>query len=102
MLALKGALELLTPLLLGAVLGLVSAPILVRFAGPSSLIEPGAYRSAILLVTGSLGYIATFSLIARSESDAWIAAAFGIIPLAVGLGFFLDYALIRRDLHRVS
>jgi len=59
-------------------------------------------RSAILLVTGSLGYIATFSLIARSESDAWIAATFGIIPLAVGLGFFLDYALIRRDLHRAS
>jgi hypothetical protein len=27
-----------------------------------------------------------------------VAAAFGIIPLAVGLGFFLDYTLIRRDL----
>jgi len=56
-------------------------------------------RSGILLVFGALGYIATFSLIARVESDAWVAAAFGIIPLAVGLGFFLDSALIRRDLH---
>ena len=56
-------------------------------------------RSGILLVAGSLGYIATFALIARVESDAWVAAAFGIIPLAVGLGFFLDSALIRRDLH---
>jgi hypothetical protein len=56
-------------------------------------------RSGILLVTGALGYIATFSLIARSEPDAWTAAAFGIIPLAIGLGFFLDAVLIRRDLH---
>ena len=56
-------------------------------------------RSGILLVAGALGYIATFALIARVESDAWMAAAFGIIPLSVGLGFFLDSALIRRDLH---
>jgi hypothetical protein len=56
-------------------------------------------RSGILLVTGSLGYMLTFALIARAESDAWIAAAFGIIPLSVGLGYFLDSALIRRDLH---
>jgi hypothetical protein len=56
-------------------------------------------RSGILLVAGSLGYIATFALIARVESDAWVATAFGIIPLCVGLGFFLDSALIRRDQH---
>ena len=56
-------------------------------------------RSGILLVTGALGYMLTFALVARVESDAWIAAAFGIIPLSVGLGFFLDSALIRRDLH---
>jgi hypothetical protein len=55
-------------------------------------------RAGILLVTGALGYIATFALIARSESDAWIAATFGIIPLAIGLGFFVDAYLIRRDL----
>ncbi|MGA8867465.1 MAG: DUF6249 domain-containing protein [Candidatus Sulfotelmatobacter sp.] len=54
-------------------------------------------RSGILLVAGALGYIATFVLIGRMEPDALIAAAFGIIPLAVGLGFFVDYALIRRD-----
>jgi hypothetical protein len=56
-------------------------------------------RSGILLVTGALGYMLTFALIARVESDAWIAAAFGIIPLSVGLGFFVDSALISRDLH---
>ena len=55
-------------------------------------------RSGILLVTGALGYMLTFALIARIESDAWVAAAFGIIPLSIGLGFFVDSALIRRDL----
>ena len=54
-------------------------------------------RSGILLVAGALGYIATFALIGRVEPDATIAATFGIIPLAVGLGFFVDHALIRRD-----
>lgn len=54
-------------------------------------------RSGILLVTGAIGYIVTFALIARVESDAWMAAAFGVIPLSVGLGFFVDSAMIRRD-----
>ena len=56
-------------------------------------------RSGILLVTGALGYMLTFALIARADSDAWLAAAFGIITLSVGLGFFVDAALIRRDQH---
>jgi len=55
-------------------------------------------RWGILLVFGSLGYFIAFSLIARVEPDAHVAAAFGIIPFAVGLGFFLDSVLIRRDL----
>jgi len=54
-------------------------------------------RSGILLSSGALGYMATFALIARVEPDAWVAAAFGVIPLALGIGFFLDSALIRRD-----
>jgi hypothetical protein len=54
-------------------------------------------RSGILLVAGALGYIATFVLIGRVEPDATIAATFGVIPLAVGVGFFVDHALIRRD-----
>jgi len=56
-------------------------------------------RSGILLTAASLGYMITFALISRYEHDAWVAGAFGIIPLTVGLGFFLDSALIRRDLH---
>jgi hypothetical protein len=54
-------------------------------------------RSGILLVAGAIGYMLTFTLIARVEPDAWVASAFGAIPLALGLGFFLDSALIRRD-----
>lgn len=56
-------------------------------------------RSGILLVCASVGYTIAFGLIARVEPDAWVAAAFGVIPFAIGLGFFLDSALIRRDLH---
>ena len=55
-------------------------------------------RVGILLVTGALGYMIAFALIARVESNAWVATAFGVIPLTIGLGFFLDSALIRRDL----
>ncbi|MGB8918632.1 MAG: DUF6249 domain-containing protein [Candidatus Sulfotelmatobacter sp.] len=54
-------------------------------------------RSGILLVAGAIGYIVTFILIGRQEPEAMIAATFGVIPLAIGLGFFVDYALIRRD-----
>lgn len=54
-------------------------------------------RSGILLVSTAIGYTATFALIARVEHDAWIAASFGIIPLAIGIGFFLDSVLVKRD-----
>jgi hypothetical protein len=56
-------------------------------------------RSGILLISGALGYMATFALIARVQPDAWIAASFGIIPLALGAGFFVDSAMVRRDMH---
>ena len=53
--------------------------------------------SGILLVAGAIGYIVTFVLIGRVQPDAMMAATFGVIPLAIGLGFFVDHALIRRD-----
>jgi hypothetical protein len=55
-------------------------------------------RSGILLTAGAIGFIATFALIGRFDHDAWIAGYFGIIPLALGVGFFLDAFLVRRDL----
>ena len=56
-------------------------------------------RAGILLVSGAAGYIATFGLIAslQADRDIWSAAALGIIPLAVGIGYFLDWTMIRRD-----
>ena len=71
--------------------------------GVSVAIEPDlneagrSRRWGILLTAASLGYIACCAMIGRVEPDAWRAAAFGIIPLAIGLGFFVDFALIRRD-----
>jgi len=57
-------------------------------------------RSGILLVAGALGYMATFAVISSYEHDAWVAGSFGIIPFTIGLGFFLDSVLIRRDLRQ--
>jgi uncharacterized protein DUF6249 len=54
-------------------------------------------RAGILLVSAALGYTITFALVARVEPDAWVAASFGVLPFAIGLGFFLDSALVRRD-----
>jgi hypothetical protein len=48
-----------------------------------------------------LGFRITFGLIAQMahQPETWVAASFGILPLAVGLGYFLDWTLIRGDLH---
>jgi len=54
-------------------------------------------RYGILLVAGAVGWMAAFTIIARIEPDAVMAAAFGAIPFTLGLGYFLDSALIRRD-----
>jgi len=56
-------------------------------------------RAGILLVSGALGFIFTFGLIAQiqADRDIWTVSAIGIIPLAVGVGYFLDWSFIRRD-----
>ena len=54
-------------------------------------------RYGILLLSGAVGYMMAFTIVARYEPDAMIAAAFGAIPFTLGLGYFLDSALIRRD-----
>lgn len=59
-------------------------------------------RWGILLAALSLGYMAMMAIVARSEPDAGKALAVGIVPLAAGLGFLLDFALIRRDLRAVD
>lgn len=55
-------------------------------------------RYGILLASGALGYILCCALMGRANPDAWTAAALGVVPLMIGLGYFVDFALIRRDL----
>ena len=57
-------------------------------------------RAGILLVSGGLGFMAMFAVIAKivGPPETLVAAAFGILPLAVGIGYFLDAALIHREL----
>jgi hypothetical protein len=54
-------------------------------------------RAGILLIAGAVGYMLTFTIIARVEPDALVAAAFGAIPFTLGLGYLLDSTLIRRE-----
>lgn len=54
-------------------------------------------RYGILLIAGAIGYMLTFSILARFDRDALMAAAFGAIPFTLGLGYFIDSALIHRD-----
>ena len=58
-------------------------------------------RAGILLVSGAIGFIITFGLIGQIQADRdfWTTAVLGIIPLAVGIGFFVDWKLIHRDAH---
>lgn len=58
-------------------------------------------KYGILLVCGALGFIATFGAIAgiTHEPETWAAAAFGFIPLAMGIGYFIDFTLSRSEAH---
>ena len=56
-------------------------------------------RWGILCISGAIGYMATFAAIAQvsSERETLAAAAFGFIPLAVGIGYLIDAFLVRRE-----
>lgn len=56
-------------------------------------------RAGILLVSSGLGFILMFAMIARfaNEPETMIGASFGILPLVIGLGYFVDATLLRRD-----
>lgn len=58
-------------------------------------------RNAILLCSGAIGFIATFGAIAgiAHEPETWAVAAFGFIPLAIGIGYFIDFTLTRNEAH---
>ncbi|MFQ5926568.1 MAG: DUF6249 domain-containing protein [Terriglobia bacterium] len=55
-------------------------------------------RAGILLVAAGVGLSTTFWLISLAEPDALVVAAFGVLPVAVGIGYFIDATLVRREL----
>src|SRR6267154_21381 len=57
-------------------------------------------RWGILFVCGGIGFLVALGLIAQieHERETWSAAVLGIIPFAIGVGYFLEFTLIRRDL----
>ena len=61
-------------------------------------------RAGILLVSAGLGFFLMFALIARfsGEPQTMVAASFGVLPLAIGLGYFVDAAMIHRDIAKTS
>ena len=61
-----------------------------------------ARRTGVVLVSIGIGIVLFGSLLAAIERDreTLIVAATGLIPLAIGIGFFVDYALQKRELAR--
>jgi hypothetical protein len=61
-----------------------------------------ARRTGIVLVSTGVGLALFFITLAviLQERDVLSGAAIGIIPLAIGIGFFVDYNLQMRELSR--
>jgi Domain of unknown function (DUF6249) len=61
-----------------------------------------ARRTGIILVSSGIGLILFFLTLSAilHEHDVLAGAAVGLIPLAIGIGFFVDYNLQKRELSR--
>jgi len=61
-----------------------------------------ARRTGIVLVSVGLGIVLFGSVLAiiERDRDTLCVAACGLIPLAIGIGFFVDYHLQKRELAR--
>jgi hypothetical protein len=61
-----------------------------------------ARRTGIVLVSVGVGLTLFFIVLSYilQERDVLSGAAVGIIPLAIGIGFFIDYHLQKRELSR--
>ena len=61
-----------------------------------------ARRAGIVLVSVGVGLTLFFIALSYivQERDVLAGAAVGIIPLAIGIGFFIDYHLQKRELSR--
>ena len=61
-----------------------------------------ARRAGIVLVSSGIGLMLFFTTLRYivEERDVLAGAAVGFIPLAIGIGFFVDYYLQKRELSR--
>jgi hypothetical protein len=59
-------------------------------------------RTAIVLISTGVGVMLAFLVLAWIVNDHEVLSggAFGLIPLSIGVGFFIDYTLQKRDLSR--
>jgi hypothetical protein len=59
-------------------------------------------RTAIVLISSGIGLALFFIVLSLivNERDVLAGAAVGLMPLAVGAGFLIDYNLQKRDLSR--
>jgi hypothetical protein len=59
-------------------------------------------RTAIVLISSGVGVILFFLTLRLilDEQDVLAGAPIGLIPLAIGVGFLIDYKLQKRDLSR--
>ena len=57
-------------------------------------------RTAIVLISTGLGIMLSFMLLAWIVNDHEVLSggAFGLIPLSIGVGFFIDYIMQKREL----
>ena len=78
----------------------VAAPALKQYGSPND--GAGARRAGIVLSSIGFGLIVFFAFLAivLRERDVFSGAAAGIIPLAIGIGFFVDANHRRRDYDR--
>ncbi len=61
-----------------------------------------ARRAGIILVSSGLGIVifgVLLAIIVR-ERDVLTIAAAGLVPFAIGIGFFIDYTLQKREMSR--
>jgi hypothetical protein len=57
-------------------------------------------RTAIVLISTGLGVMLAFVVLAWIVDDHEVLSggAFGLIPLCIGIGFFIDYLMQKREL----
>ena len=57
-------------------------------------------RTAIVLISTGIGIMLSFLVLAWvvNQHEVLSGGAFGLIPLSIGVGFFIDYTLQKRDL----